>query len=30
VTPLRGPTQDVREFADSLVAQTGVRHGYVH
>lgn len=27
VTLLRGPTRDVRRFAESLVAETGVRHG---
>lgn len=29
VTLLRGPTRDVRAFAEALVAQTGVRHGRV-
>lgn len=29
VTLLRGPTRDVRMFAEALVAQTGVRHGRV-
>jgi CopG family nickel-responsive transcriptional regulator len=27
VTLLRGPTSDVRGFAESLIAETGVRHG---
>jgi len=27
---LRGPLADVRECADAIIAQTGVRHGQVH
>jgi CopG family nickel-responsive transcriptional regulator len=30
VTLLRGPTGEVRAFAESLMAETGVRHGRLH
>lgn len=30
VTLLRGPSRDVRDFADTLVAETGVRHGWAN
>jgi len=30
VTLLRGPTRDVRAFAETLIAETGVRHGHIH
>lgn len=30
VTLLRGPTAEVRHFAESLIAETGVRHGHIH
>jgi CopG family nickel-responsive transcriptional regulator len=30
VTLLRGPTGEVRAFAESLIAETGVRHGHLH
>lgn len=29
VTLLRGPTADVRAFAETLIAETGVRHGHI-
>src|SRR5215468_2004615 len=29
VTLLRGPTRDVRNFAEALIAETGVRHGRI-
>lgn len=29
VTLLRGPTRDVRDFAETLIAETGVRHGRI-
>jgi CopG family transcriptional regulator, nickel-responsive regulator len=30
VTLLRGPTAELRRFAESLIAETGVRHGHLH
>ena len=30
VTLLRGPTREVRSFAETLIAETGVRHGHIH
>jgi CopG family nickel-responsive transcriptional regulator len=30
VTLLRGPTRDLRSFAEALIAETGVRHGHIH
>ena len=30
VTLLRGPTGELRAFAESLMAETGVRHGHLH
>ena len=30
VVVLRGPTQGVREFAQTTIAETGVRHGSLH
>lgn len=30
VTLLRGPTGALRAFAESLIAETGVRHGHLH
>jgi CopG family nickel-responsive transcriptional regulator len=30
VTLLRGPTRAIRGFAESLIAETGVRHGHLH
>lgn len=30
VTLLRGPTRELRAFAETLTAETGVRHGHVH
>jgi CopG family nickel-responsive transcriptional regulator len=30
VTLLRGPTGDLRAFAETLMAETGVRHGHLH
>ena len=30
VTLLRGPTRDVRSFAETLIAETGVHHGHIH
>jgi CopG family nickel-responsive transcriptional regulator len=30
VTLLRGPTRALRAFAETLIAETGVRHGHLH
>ncbi len=30
VTLLRGPTAALKSFAESLIAETGVRHGHLH
>ena len=30
VTLLRGPTGEIKAFAESLMAETGVRHGHLH
>lgn len=30
VTLLRGPTGALKAFAESLIAETGVRHGHIH
>ena len=30
VTLLRGPTRELRGFAEALIAETGVRHGHIH